>query len=285
MTTLGSPSEPNHKPPAASDDRVPIQSIDRAANILALLDQHTRSLTPALVAERLGLNRITAHRYLQSLQRAGLLSASFGPGPLVDQLSALVSVREQLLSVAPPVMRQLSDATDLTTVLSVLGRSGAVVTLVEEASRGTIVLTVRVGTALELKAAQSRVLLAFESAPTVLKRAHASLTPKEIAAENDVLERVRRDRIAWADLHREGLASAAVPIFAGSTVAAAMALIGTSTMLSPTAEPADRIDALKQAADDLSDLITSEDPAPEEPAPQPGGAPQVGVKLAAAGRR
>jgi DNA-binding IclR family transcriptional regulator len=279
MTTLGSPSEPNHKPPAASDDRVPIQSIDRAANILALLDQHTRSLTPTLVAERLGLNRITAHRYLQSLQRAGLLSASFGPGPLVDQLSALVSVREQLLSVAPPVMRQLSDATDLTTVLSVLGRSGAVVTLVEEASRGTIVLTVRIGTALELKSAQSRVLLAFESNPTVLKRAHASLTAKEIAAESEVLERVRRDRIAWADLHREGLASAAVPIFAGSSVAAAMALLGTSTMLSPTAEPSDRIEALKQAAGNLSVLITSEDFGPDEPAPEEG------AKLAAAGRR
>jgi DNA-binding IclR family transcriptional regulator len=279
MTALGSPSEPNHKPPVGSDDRVPIQSIDRAANILALLDQHTRSLTPTLVAERLGLNRITAHRYLQSLQRAGLLSASFGPGPLVDQLSALVSVREQLLSVAPPVMRQLSDATDLTTVLSVLGRSGAVVTLVEEASRGTIVLTVRVGTALELKAAQSRVLLAFESNPTVLKRAHASLTPEEVTAENGVLERVRRDRIAWADLHREGLASAAVPIFAGSSVAAAMALLGTSTMLSPTADPSERIEALKQAADDLSVLITTEDPAPEEPAPE------AGVKLAAAARR
>jgi DNA-binding IclR family transcriptional regulator len=281
VTVLGSPTEPNHKPPATSDDRVPIQSIDRAANILGLLDQHTRSLTPTLVAERLGLNRITAHRYLQSLQRAGLLSASFGPGPLVDQLSALVSVREQLLSVAPPVMRQLSDATDLTTVLSVLGRSGAVVTLVEEASRGTIVLTVRVGTALELKAAQTRVLLAFETNPTVLKRAHASLSPKEVDAELDVLERVRRDRIAWADLHREGLASAAVPIFAGSRVTAAMALLGTSTMLSPTAEPSDRIEALKQAADNLSVLITSDEPGSHE-----GGTdPSVSANLATTGPR
>jgi DNA-binding IclR family transcriptional regulator len=256
-------------------DRVPIQSIDRAANILALLDQHTRSLSPTLVAERLGLNRITAHRYLQSLQRAGLLSASFGPGPLVDQLSALVSVRQQLLSMAPPIMRQLSDATDLTTVLSVLGRSGAVVTLVEEASRGTIVLTVRIGTALELKAAQTRVLLAFESNPTVLKRAQASLDADEVAAERNVLARVRRDRIAWADLHREGLASAAVPIFAGPSVAAAMALLGTSTMLSPTDETSERIEALKRAAENLSLIITSED----ADALNPEG------DLAAAGRR
>lgn len=278
---MGSPTEPNRKPPAASErDRVPIQSIDRAANILALLDQHTRSLSPTLVAERLGLNRITAHRYLQSLQRAGLLSASFGPGPLVDQLSALVSVRQQLLGVAPPIMRQLSDVTGLTVVLSVLGRSGAVVTLVEEASRGTIVLTVRVGTALELKAAQTRVLLAFEDNPTVLRRAQASLDPTEVAAELEVLEGVRRDRIAWADLHREGLASAAVPIFAGSSVAAAMALLGTSTMLKPTGETSERIAALKDAAENLSLLISSEDAASESL-----GADADDLNVVAAGRR
>jgi DNA-binding IclR family transcriptional regulator len=257
---VGSSTDPNRKPPAATEpDRVPIQSIDRAANILALLDQDTRRLTPTLVVERLWLNRITAHRYLQSLQRAGLLSASYGPGPLVDQLSALVSVHQQILTVAPPIMRQLSDVTSLTTVLSVLGRSGAVVTLVEEASRGTIVLTVRVGTALELKAAQTRVLLAFGSNQTVLTRAHASLSAAEAAAEKKVLAKVRQDGIAWADLHREGLASAAVPVFAGPSVAAAMALLGTSAMLSPTPQSRERIEALKQAAENLSTVITSED--------------------------
>ncbi|HWK30096.1 MAG TPA: helix-turn-helix domain-containing protein [Solirubrobacter sp.] len=262
---MGSPTDPSPKPPAASDpDRVPIQSIERAANILALLDQHTRRLTPTLVAERLGLNRITAHRYLQSLQRAGLLSTSFGPGPLVDQLSALVSVRQQILSVAPPIMRQLADVTGLTTVLSFLGRAGAVVTLVEEASRGTIVLTVRIGTALELKAAQTRVLLAFETDPKVVARAHASLSAAELAEEREVLARVREDGIAWADLHREGLSSAAVPVFAGSGVAAAMALLGTTAMLSPTAKSSERIDALKQAAENLGVVVTNED-APSGP--------------------
>ena len=139
-----------------------IQSIDRAANVLALLDQNTRRLTPALVAERLGLNRSTAHRYLLSLQEAGFLSSAFGPGPLLDQLASLASVRQQILTLAPPLMRQLSEATGTTSVLSFLGRDGAVVTLVEEPRVGTIILTVHVGTVLEPKAAQTRVLLAFQ---------------------------------------------------------------------------------------------------------------------------
>jgi len=157
-------------------DKGSIQSIDRAAAVLALLDQDTRTLTPGIVAERLGLNRTTAHRYLQSLQSSGFLDADYGLGPLFDQLSALISGRQQLLTVAPGIMRQLSDATGSTCVLSMLGRTGAVVTLVEEASSGTIILTVKVGTNLEVRAAQSRVLLAFQSDPGVVTRVHAGLT-------------------------------------------------------------------------------------------------------------
>lgn len=248
--------EPRPAPVVAADtERAAIQSIDRAASVLALLDQDTRTLTPAIVAERLGLNRTTAHRYLQSLQRAGFLSASFGPGPLLDQLSALVSVRQQILALAPAVMRELADTTSLTTVLSFLGRSGAVVTLVEEANQGTIVLTVRVGTVLELKAAQTRVLLAFHSDPTEVARAHAGLTAAEAAAEREALAGVRRHGLAWADLDREGLASVAVPVFANHDVPAAMAMLGTTAMLAPGDQSAPRLQTLIQAAEALSSMI------------------------------
>ena len=243
--------------PPAVNERTRIQSIDRAANVLSLLDQDTRSLTPVLVAERLGLNRTTAHRYLQSLQNAGFLSTSFGPGPLLDQLSALVSERQQILTLAPAVLRQLSDRTDLTTVLSFLGRSGAVVTLVEEASRGTIILTVRVGTVLEVKAAQTRVLLAFAADPSAVDRAHAELSAADAALERKVLAGVRRDRIAWADLDREGLASVAVPVFVHNDVSAAMALIGTSTMLIPGDRSTERVRAIEQAAMSLGTMVAN----------------------------
>lgn len=246
----------NGRAGAANDsDSATIQSIDRAANVLALLDQDTRSLTPALVAARLGLNRTTAHRYLQSLQRAGFLSAAYGPGPLLDQLSALVSMRQQILGLAPGVMRRLADTTGLTTVLSFLGRSGAVVTLVEEASAGTIVLTVRVGTVLETKAAQTRVLLAFQSHAAAVSRAHAALSPADAAVERDALIAVRRHRLAWADLDREGLASVAVPIFGARDVQAAMALLGTTPMLGRSGHAMERVRALERAAQTLGSMV------------------------------
>lgn len=240
----------------AADDRGPIQSIDRAANILSLFGERTRSLSPSFVAERLGLNRTTAHRYLQALQGAGFLTSSNGPGPLIDQLSALVSTRQQIISLAPPVLRRLSDRTGLTAVLSFLGRSGAVVTLVEEATEGTILLTVRVGTVLELRAAQSRVLLAFQSDPEVVSRALAVLPPAEARAEQAELAKVRRDRIAWADLRRSGLASVGAPVFAGHEVHAAMALLGTTTLLTDSSDGERRVEMLREAAEDLSNLIS-----------------------------
>lgn len=241
---------------AAAGDRGVIQSIERAADVLSLLDQHTSALTPALVSERLGLNRTTAHRYLQSLQASGFLNSAYGPGQLLDQLSALVSVRQQILSVGPSVLRELSDRTGLTAVLSFLGRSGAVVTHVEEAHEGTILITVRIGTMLELKAAQSRALFAFQSDPTVVARAHAGLSPAQLRGEETELARVRRDRLAWADLDRVGVASVAAPVFGSQDVQAAIGIIGTSAMLVSGEGAAHRVAALRDAAEKLSSLVT-----------------------------
>src|SRR5690554_2281811 len=246
--SLVTPSEP---------DRGVIPSIERAAMIRDLFDQRTRALTPALVSERLRLNRTTAHRYLQSLLASGFLGVGYGPGPLVDQLSALVSGRQQILALAPTIMRQLSDRTGLTAVLSILGRSGAVVSHVEEANSGTIVLTVRVGTALELKAAQSRVLLAFQSDSSVVPRLHSGLSPVEIRQEQAELALARRERAAWADLGRVGLASVAVPVFGNHDVQAAMALIGTAAMLPPSELSSGRVAMLREAAEQLGALATA----------------------------
>jgi DNA-binding IclR family transcriptional regulator len=243
------------EPARGPDERGPIQSIDRAANVLALFDEHTHALTPNLVSERLGLNRTTAHRYLLALQGAGFLTSSHTPGPLLDQLAGLVSTRQQTLTLAPAIMRQLSAQTELTVVLSFLGRSGAVVTLVEEARDGTIVLTVRVGTMLELKAAQSRALFAFQSDPAIVSRALAELPPAEQVREQAELAKVRKKRVAWADLQRTGLASVAAPVFRADEVQAAMGVLGTSMLLTGD-EGARRVVQLSEAAEYLSSLLT-----------------------------
>lgn len=255
--TIASPASAGDEVLALPDaDRGAIQSIDRAALVLGLFDHDTRTLTPAIVADRLGMNRSTAHRYLQSLQSSGFLDSNYALGPLFDQLSAFISGRQQLLGLAPAVMRRLSDDTGLTVVLSFLGRTGAVVTLVEEAGQGTIILTVRVGTVLELRAAQSRVLLAFQSDAGVVSRVHAELSADERRHELAELAQVRRRRIAWADLGRVGLASAAAPVFGRDDIQAAMGVLGTTTMLSPDEPEGSRVALLRDAAERLSAMVS-----------------------------
>src|SRR5690554_4677475 len=91
--------------PPAEVDKGAIQSIERAAMVLSLFDRQTSALSPVIVADRLGLNRTTAHRYLQSLQSSGFLDETYGPGPLLDQLAAFISGRQQILAIAPAIMR------------------------------------------------------------------------------------------------------------------------------------------------------------------------------------
>ncbi|MET7400332.1 helix-turn-helix domain-containing protein [Dactylosporangium sp. NPDC005572] len=232
-----------------------IQSIDRAAEILALFNQDTQHLSVAIVSERLGLNRTTAHRYLASLQSSGFLSKHRGPGPLLDQLSAFVFSRRDVLTLAPPIMRQLSDRTGLTVVLSLLGHSGPVVTLVEEAAVGNIVLTVRIGTVLEAKSSQARVLYAFQSDPAVVARHLSALDEADGIMERAELATARRDRLAWADASHLGHAAVAAPVFGARDIQAAMALLGTAQMLPSTERSAEAVSLLREAADKLSQLV------------------------------
>ena len=76
--------------PARSMD---IQAVTRAAQVLALFDTKRSELTVAAVAKELGMNRTTAHRYLTSMEHAGLLVRNgngYEAGPLVIQVGGVV---------------------------------------------------------------------------------------------------------------------------------------------------------------------------------------------------
>lgn len=249
------PTEPMTAARTPRADRGAIQSIERAAHILALFDQDTPILSPALVAERTGLNRTTAHRYLATLQSSGFLNMSFGPGLLLDQLAAISLGRRRLLQLAPAHMNALANATGITVVLSIPGSSGPVVVLVEESPVGAIVLTVRVGTLLGPSTAQARVIAAYQSDAAVVSALHAELSPVERATARDELAKVRREGIAWADIDHLGLSAVAAPILGSRDIHGSIALIGTSALLPSTGESAPVVRALRQAAEDLSGLL------------------------------
>ncbi|GAA4714586.1 hypothetical protein GCM10023215_67220 [Pseudonocardia yuanmonensis] len=68
-----------------------IRAVERVAQVLALFDGPSRSITPRAAVEQLDLRRSTAYRYLRALEQAGLLhrdrNGQLIPGPVLRRLA------------------------------------------------------------------------------------------------------------------------------------------------------------------------------------------------------
>lgn len=214
-----------------------IQAVSRAAQILALLGPHRERVDAQEAAMLTGLNRTTAHRYLMSMAGAGLLvrhDGRFGVGPLVAQLGAHHLGRQEVLRVAPPLMRALADETRLTCALSVRGVDGAVIVHVEEdTSFDGLTLTVPIGARLDALSAHGQVWAAFAGARFGLTRDRAGAVR---GSRQEVDELVRATRDAGVGLRATEdsvFVAIAAPVIVDGEVVAAMSLLGTPTSLPP----------------------------------------------------
>jgi len=213
-----------------------IQAVDRAAQILRLFGPETPELTAGDAAERLDLNRTTTYRYCTSLVSAGLLErgttpGTFVPGALLLQLWAFAIGRRKVIDLAPGHMRGLCSATGLTTVLSLWGSTGPIVSRVEEDATRSVLVTVRVGTQLSLVTAQAKIFLAHMIDQLRVDRLIGSMPEDrrpELIAE--VRELAGTDRIA---LGADGLGvhAMAAPVFDEYSICASLALIATNDVL------------------------------------------------------
>lgn len=207
-----------------------IQAVSRVGQILELFGPQTSELTPVDVAERLGLNRTTAYRYCTSLVGAGILDrgarkGSFVLGGLVLQLGIQTLGRRRVVELAPPHLAELRDAVRMTAVLSLWGARGPVVTLVEEDTSRTVVITVHPGTLLDPTAAQTHVFLAYTRDPRAIDTVSRDATPAERAALEGAVYAARRDGFSVVG-HSGGLYGAAVPVFDEFGITATLALLG-----------------------------------------------------------
>ncbi|MFI6521443.1 IclR family transcriptional regulator [Spirillospora sp. NPDC050679] len=106
---------------------------DRALDILLLFDDSRLVLGGQEIADRLGVARSTAYRYLQSLLASGLVEetspAGYRLGPQVFELARLARKGLGLSEAARPVMRDLAAETGETVLLT--RRTGAEVVCLE----------------------------------------------------------------------------------------------------------------------------------------------------------
>ena len=212
---------------ASSSD---IQAVARVGQICSLFGPYTTELTAADVAERLDLNRTTAYRYCASLVAAGILErgprrGTFILGGLMLQLGIHALGRRRVVEIAPPYLAELSAAVKMTAVLSLWGARGPIATLVEEERSRTIVVTVRPGSQLDMRAAQTNVFLAYHSDQHAIDKMTENATAADRAEVESAVYAARRNGYSVAH-HAGGVFGAAVPVFDEYGIAATLALLG-----------------------------------------------------------
>lgn len=217
-----------------------IQAVRRVASILRLFSGSARGLSVAEAAERTGLNRSTAHRYFSTMVAEQILErdrdepTTYVPGQLLLELGTIARGQRRVLEVAPPHMRALSRATNLTVTLSLWSFFGPIVSLVSEPSTHPALLTVRVGVRLGTESAQTRLFLALSGEDGAAERFLAPLAARdrqELEASFAVLRRTGVCRVHLPNIDGTGVA---VPVFDHDDIAATMALLGTVSALPAT---------------------------------------------------
>jgi DNA-binding IclR family transcriptional regulator len=209
-----------------------IQVISRSAQLLRLFSATRRSLRVADVSTELGLQRTTVHRYLTSLANAGFLDrdsdGSFRLGPLLVQLGTVALRGLRVLEAAGPHAQQLADEANETAVLAVWGGQGAVVARVHDPNDRIVNISVRVGAALPLEAAQSQVFLAFLRDPHLVQRLVAQLPAAQREHLRSEIEQVRHRGYVVNSQVVQGIRAIAAPVFdAHGEIAATIAILGT----------------------------------------------------------
>ncbi|MDT9592844.1 helix-turn-helix domain-containing protein [Nocardioides zeae] len=233
-----------------------IQSVARVAQILALFSPQRPTVSAAEAARLLGLNRSTATRYLASLETTGLLrrnsqvSTTFEPGQALVQLGAFALGGLSVTSAAPPVMRRLSRATGHTVALSVWGATGPVVVHSENSVEWGASVTVRVGTHLQMNAAQTRVFLAFHEDRMLVERLVGTLEDQVREETLTDIASIRSGTMGQR-VSNNGVSVFAAPIFDTHGICASLGLLGTTTALPLDSSPKESA-LLMEAAQDLT---------------------------------
>jgi DNA-binding IclR family transcriptional regulator len=198
-----------------------IQAVSRARRILSLFTGDTSELVTADVADALGLNRTTAHRYLTSMAAVGLLGpgsrhSSYVIGPLATRLGAIATGATPVMVVGPRLMHALADEVEATVTLTLWATTGAMVVYAAEPRTNDAVLTVRLGTVLAVHAAQSMIFAALRD----------DMAHRPFDAE---IDHVRKTEFALVH-YKFGILGIAAPVFDAKGICAAvglMALAGT----------------------------------------------------------
>ncbi len=212
------------------------ETADRVADILLLFSSADGALGGSEIARSLGLSKAVVHRILQSLNARGLLhalpnSGRYVLGSVVIGMGNKAWSQLDIRSVAGPILRELRDATQETTTLSVVSGDTRIY-LDQYEGPQEFKMVVELGVRYPLHSgASSRAILAhlspayIDAAVLQLATVHPEIGEAGYRAR---LDQVRQNGYAMSLNEREtGAASIAAPFFdAGGNVLGSISCCG-----------------------------------------------------------
>jgi DNA-binding IclR family transcriptional regulator len=232
-----------------------IQVIDRLARVLEVFALNGREMKVREVASALHLRRSTAHRYLASLCRAGLVrtegDGAYTLGPLLIQLGAAAVGGVEIVQLAENYLSQLAAEAQETAVLSLWSGDCPVVVRVREPQSKLVQLHIRLGAMLPLDSAQGHLFLAYHPDRQRIQQLVNHFPEGQRREIERGIADARKQGVFVNSRVAEGIRAVAVPVFDHEIIAATIAFVGT--LSSVPADPNSGLaEALKEAARRLS---------------------------------
>jgi DNA-binding IclR family transcriptional regulator len=241
---------------------------DRALDILMMFSETQPVISGTAVAERLGVARSTAYRYLQSLVSTRFLEEApgggFRLGLRVLEIARLARRSYGLSEVALPVMTALAEDVHETVLLT--RRVGDLVVCVDRAESGArpVRISYERGSTLPINAgASALVLLAWsppDEARQVLENTQLrAFTPATLTDVDTIMERLDRIRedgysISRAELDPDVVGIAAPIRDEAGRVVAAVSVAALASRVSRQQEP-EIIRRVQDAAREIGDRL------------------------------
>ncbi|WP_165972016.1 IclR family transcriptional regulator [Paenibacillus piri] len=214
-------------------------STRKTLEILDLYSLDTRELSVPQISEMMDIPQSSVYRYIRILKEKKYLAetsrGTYQLGLRFLEMSNFINLNNELSLAAGPIMRQLTNETQETTVLVILSGLQAICIENISSSFHMVKVSSEPGKYIPLYAgASSKAILAYMGNEAVNKlfkygvvRRHTAntITEKEALLQN--LKKIRENGYAESDNELdEGVYTYAVPIFSGTTVLGSLSIAG-----------------------------------------------------------
>lgn len=206
----------------------PIQSVERAAQLLALFTDGRAELDLNEITRLLKFSRATAHRYCMALRGVGLLryepaTGLYGLGARTIELGMAALDSLPIVKLAAPFIDDLVRTIDRTIVMSVWDGQAPLIVRVNDNTSHLVRISVRLGSRLPLfQSAQGLLFVALS--PRIREQFAGSPEITELAAE---IASAKQHHVSIRSEIAAGIRAIGTPVFHAQELAATMAIVGT----------------------------------------------------------